>query len=79
MLIVFLGELLFFVWLIFSATGRFSIGGPFHELVGYFRGDPKEFWSILFFTGLGCTVAVINCREGKRKRKRGKASPENGG
>ena len=73
-LIVFLGELFFFTWHFFSNTGRLSLGGPFGSLVEYYRGNPKALFFIILFTGLGFVIAVINCREGRKKVKK-PASP----
>lgn len=66
-LIVFLGEFFFFAWRFVSATGRLSLGGPFGGLVAYYRADIKGLFLIILFTGLGFVVAVINCRESRKK------------
>jgi len=68
-LIVFLGEFFFFAWSFYSATGRVSFGGSFGNLVGYYRADLKALFLIILFTGLGFVVAVINCREGRKKKR----------
>jgi hypothetical protein len=66
-LIVFLGEFFYFAWLFCSATGHLVIGRAFNELVGHFRADPKGLLFMILFTALGCFVAVINCRESRKK------------
>jgi hypothetical protein len=78
LLIVFLGELFFYMWLVFSATGQLSVGRPLRDLVGLFRGDAKDLFFMALFTGLGCFVAVINCRESIKKVGKGDAPPEDG-
>ncbi len=75
-LIVFLGEFLFFSWHFFSNTGRLSLAGPIGMLVGYYRGNPKALFFIILFTALGFVVAVINCREGRKKVKKPEVSPQ---
>jgi hypothetical protein len=66
-LIVFLGEFFYFAWFFCSATGHLVISRAFSELVGHFRADPKGLLFMILFTGLGCVVAVINCRESRKK------------
>ncbi len=66
-LIIFLGEYLYYICLSFSATDQLLLGNSFGNLVGYFWASPKDFFFLLLFTGLGFVVAVINCREGRKK------------
>jgi hypothetical protein len=77
-LIVFLGEFFFFTWLFYSATGHLFIGRALSELAGHFRADLKGLLFMVLFTGLGCFVAVINCRESRKKPTKKAAAPENG-
>ncbi len=78
LLIVFLGELFFYMWLFFSATGHLSIGRPLQDLVGMFRAHPKDLLYVILFTALGCFVAVVNCRESEKKGRKDDAFPEKG-